>query len=133
MTFRTVLLATGLSAILGGCGFVHDEQLVGPYRLIAVDTEDDLDLSYRLPGGDAIGRVPATVFAVGWNDRYLVAKQHPSNNRSITNYYVVDQSKDGPLIDPSKTVAGPMSAAEYERASRELGLPGFSLTVASLE
>lgn len=55
--------------LLAGCGFVHDERIDGPYRLIAVDGDDEMSLSYSLPGGNAIGRISSTVFAVGNNKK----------------------------------------------------------------
>jgi hypothetical protein len=66
-----------------------------------------MSVDYDLEDGGAIGRVPATVFAVGWDGRYLVAKQHPYDainkseivDRSVTNYYIIDSSKDSKFAD----------------------------------
>jgi hypothetical protein len=119
--------------LLSGCGFVHDEQLTGPYRLIAVDTLDQMSVSYRLPDGAAVGRISETVFSVGWNNRYIVAKQHPNNDRSITNFYYLDISRDSTYADPSLSVTGPLTEAEFVRKRSELGLPEFTRTVKSLQ
>ena len=40
-----------------GCDFVHDEHITGPYRLIAVDVDSQMSISYGLESGDAIGRI----------------------------------------------------------------------------
>lgn len=122
--FTTVLLC--------GCGLVHDEHLTGPYRLIAVDTLDQMGVSYSLPGGDAVGRIPETVFSVGWNSRYLVAKQHPKNDRNITHFYYLDMSRDNLYADPSASVTGPLSESEFDRKRAELGLPEFTRSIQSL-
>jgi len=124
------LIAT---VLLSGCGFVHDERLTGPYRLIAVDTLVQMGVSYGLPGGNVVGRIPETVFSVGWNSRYLVAKQHPKDDRSITHFYYLDMSRDSTYADPSISVTGPLSESEFLRKRGELALPEFTRTIKSLE
>ena len=121
------------AALLSGCGYVHDEQLTGPYRLIAVDTLDQMSLSYGLSDGNVIERIGETVFAVGWNERYIVAKQHPNNDLSITAFYYLDRSRDSTYADPSASVTGPLSEAEFSTRQAELGLPEFSRTIKSLQ
>ncbi len=120
-------------SLLSGCGFAHDEQLTGPYRLIAVDTLDQMSVSYGLPGGDAVGRISETVFSVGWNDRYIVAKQHPNNDRTITHFYYLDISRDSTYADPIASVTGPLTEAEFLGKRRDLALPDFTRNIKSLQ
>ena len=122
-----------IALLFSGCGYVHDEKLTGPYRLIAVDVDEQMNVSYSLPNGSAVGRIPETVFSVGWNDRYIVAKQHPKNNRSITNYYYLDMSHDSAYADPSASVTGPLAESDFLRRRTEIGLPDFSRTVKALQ
>lgn len=122
-----------LALLLVGCGFVYDKPLVGFYHLIAIDTDEQMSVSYDLGDGNYIGRINETVFSVGWNERYIVAKQHPNNNRSITNFYYLDIASDSKYADPSTSVVGPMSETEYSKKSKDLSLPNFSLTIKSLE
>ena len=71
-------LAAGVFALcLVSCGFVHDEHLVGPYRLVAVDSLDDMGICYDLGSGNCLGRITETVFAAGWDTLFIVAKRHP--------------------------------------------------------
>jgi hypothetical protein len=130
MQYRLALLS---ALVLSGCGFgfSHDEQIVGPYQLIAVDVPEQIEVAYSL-GKDAVGRIPETVFAVGWNDRYIVAKQHPHNDRAITNFYILDMSRDSATDDPT-AVTGPLNEADFARERSELGLPAFKRTIKSLE
>ncbi|MCW0220051.1 MAG: hypothetical protein OJI67_17125 [Prosthecobacter sp.] len=118
---------------LCSCGFVHDEVLTGPYRLIAVDLNSDMSLSYDLGNGSAVGRVNETVFAVGWNDTYVVAQQHPENVRSVTHYYYIERVKDGPWVDPSACVTGPLTEKEFLQKQQELKLPAFTRIISSLK
>jgi hypothetical protein len=119
--------------VLCGCGFVHDERVTRDYRLIAVDVFDQMTLSRRLPDGNAISRINETVFAVGWNDRYVVAKQHPAKNRKVTHYYYLDMSRDSIYADPSQSVTGPLTETEFKQHQADLKLPAFRRTIKQLE
>ena len=68
---------------------------------------DDVYLSYVLGNSSSIGRVDARVFAAGWDGRYLVAKQHPKGDKSVTNYFIIDSQKDSPSADAKQVVTGP--------------------------
>lgn len=108
---------------LSGCqGFVKDEKITGKYHLVAVDILADLTLCYKLEGGDYKGVLEETVFAVGFNDNYIIAKQHPSNNRAITNYYIVPIYIDNPLF-PEKGVVGPLTLEQFNEKRKELNIP----------
>ena len=130
-----IVFASGVLLVLGldGCGFVHDEKITGPYRLVAIDISEQMSVCYTLEKSDCIGRIPETVFSVGWNDRFIVAKQHPSNNRSVTNYFILELARDGKLADPSASVTGPLSATAFEGKVASLGLPPFTKTIEALK
>jgi hypothetical protein len=122
-----------VALLVSGCGFVHDEHIVGPYRLIAVDIDEQMSISYDLGNGSAAGRINETVFAYGYNERYIVAKQYPNGDKSITNYYYLDMTKDSMYADLSASVTGPLSQTEFEAASVRLSLPNFTRTIKHLE
>jgi hypothetical protein len=119
--------------LFSGCGFVHNEKITGPYRLIAVDVSSQMSICYELGGGDAIGRINETVFAYGQNERYIVAKQHPNGNIGITNYFYLDMTKDNKYADPSESVSGPLTEKEFDKVAKELNLPDFNRTLKRLE
>ena len=132
---RSHWIVIGLSALLSGCG-LFDSGVVwrgGPYILGWIDLPDEVTLSYDLGDGASIGRIETCVFAVGWDGRYLVAKQHPAGDRTITNFFVVDAQADGPYADTRKVVIGPLSESEFAAKARELSLPSFSKELASLK
>jgi hypothetical protein len=116
---------------LAGCGFVHDEVLDGPYRLVAVDINEDMMLCRSFGAqGDCADEVGSTVFQAGANSQYIVAARHPRqwpehSNRSISEfYYIVRQANEG---DSARVlVRGPFSELEFQQEKRRLQLPEFS-------
>src|SRR5262245_17898507 len=110
----------------------------GNYVLLAIDDQREMWLTLE-DSPNALAR--ATVFSVGANAHYIVAKQHPraypavrrgshSFDRTITNYFVIDRAKEkGPWPD---MVRGPLSRAEFERLQQELDLPPFTTTFSTL-
>ena len=134
------LSAVLLAACPGGFGFVHDQPLIGPYRLVAVDARDDMMLCRGLEGGGCVGDgLPGpTVFAAGGDDRYLVIARHPTDfaeptNRAVTEYYYAARSADEGDLGSRPKVHGPFDEAEFDEESRRLGLPGFSVVFEDLK
>ena len=121
-----------LGLLLAGCD-VRRERLVGPYLLVAVDTEAQSHVAFDLEGGTSIGRIPPTVFEVGWDARYIVAKQHPDGDRTVVHYYFLEIAKDSKYADPSKSVTGPLSVQDFEAKKAELKLPEFRRKLKHLE
>lgn len=114
---RYALLA-GCTVALSACGFVHEEVIDGPYRLVAVDTTDQLRVCYEVDSG-CVGRTPEPVSGYGFNDRWisvLVSGQ----------YYVIDRKADSEFAEPGEVVSGPYSAAEFDTLLRERNLPSIS-------
>jgi hypothetical protein len=123
-----------LSCLLfAGCGFVQDEGITGSYRLIAVDVDEQMSICYDLGDGNAVGRINETVFSYGFDHRYIVARQHPAEDRSITNYYYLDMTKDSKHANPSDSVTGALDEENFSIATRQLSLPPFSRTLKHLE
>lgn len=119
--------------LVSGCGFVHDEHITGPYRLIAVDVDDQMSISYDLGDGSAVGRIDETVFAFGFDDRFIVAKQHLNGDRSVTNFFYLDMTKDSKYAEPKDSVTGPLTEKQFESEAARLNLPKFSRTLTALE
>ena len=92
-----------------------------------------MSVCYTQERNDCIGRIPETVFSVGWNERFIVAKQHPSNNKAVTNYFILEMARDSKLADPSASVTGPLSAVAFEEKAASLGLPQFTRTFEALK
>jgi hypothetical protein len=105
----------------------------GPYALLWIDEPDEVSLSYHIGGGAWIAMVEPRVFAVGANDRYVVAKQHPGGNKSVTNYFIIDVHAGAPNATSNGGVTGPLNEAAFAKKATQLMLPPFTKTLASLE
>jgi hypothetical protein len=120
--------SVGLLLALAGCGFAHDEPVAGPYRLVAVDSGEQMSLCYSLDE-NCVGRVGPTVFEAGANDAYVVAARHPGNDKRRAEYFYLIRELDGPDADPSIAVRGPFDEATYRQQEARLGLPSFTHVV----
>jgi len=136
---RKHLASLGFACLLSACGgFVHDEQLDRSYRLVAVDTSDDMIVCRRFTGADCVGdELPGpTVFAAGANPNYVVIARHPrgeqGTDKSVTEYYYVKRPpEDVPLR--AENVVGPLTLAAFQADQQRLGLPRFTRTLSDLK
>jgi hypothetical protein len=127
-------IVSAAAAVLSGCyGMAHDDRIDGPYRLVAIDAIEEMQVAYDLGDDASIGRIPATVFWVGFDARYIVAARHPDNDRSITQYFYLVRALDGPIVDPNVTVRGPFDRATFAQETTRLGLPPLTTEVQSLK
>jgi len=111
-----------LSIVTVGCFPVVDQELTGDYLVIAADVEAQATLAKRDVGSQSISTVvEAMVFEYGWNDSFIIAKQHPLGDNfskvdtSVTNWFIVQVDTD--------TINGPMSETEFNQLFTQLKIP----------
>ena len=114
-----LILAVTLSSCFAG--EVKNQKIDGPYRLIAIDSSQDMSISYALDKGDAIGRIGPTVLSYGFNQDYIVGMTKDSHG--VAQYFYIVRSLDGPYVDPSVSVHGPFSAKAFAVETVRLKLP----------
>lgn len=125
--YRIFLLV--LVTLCSSCqGFVHKEHIVDKYYLIAVDSKSDMSVSYQLDNGDFIGVVNGGVYAIGFGDNYIIAKQHPLDetgrlNKEVTRYYIVPIDKNISQYKVDSNKIGPLSEEMYLQKRTELNVP----------
>jgi len=121
---RPVFCVGALLLLASGCPFMgleYEEDLVGDYAVWATDTiEDTAVVRKDKNGSGATGVIPAMVFAYGWNDSFIIAKQHPTKDHwsvdtGTTNWYII-QVKMG-------KVHGPLTESEFNQRRTELQVP----------
>lgn len=110
-------------------GFALKKHVVGNYYLIATDVVEDIDLCYYEPKDNQnYGSITgSTIFAIGFNNKYIIAKQHPRTfpnppDTTQTNYYILPikssmdwRSKNG--------LMGPLTLEQFNEKRKELNIP----------
>jgi len=115
-------------------GFVYKKQIIDKYYLIAIDIDEQMTICYPINNGDFIGIIDETVYSIGYNKDFIIAKQHPfklPNNyeKSKTNYFIIPISKKRSII-PEDNVIGPLTKAEFETNRKNLNIPdSLSFTI----
>lgn len=119
-----------LVLILSSCNSGIKKNFLGNFYLVAPDIDEQMALSYHVPSdGPIYGDViKATVFAVGYNDKYIIAKQHPDNNRAVTNYFILPiktnfdwKSKNG--------LMGPLTLEQFKKISNDLKISKIEFSI----
>jgi hypothetical protein len=134
-----VLFAVSSAAFLAGCGFVRDDTLVGPYRLVAVDVIEDTELCWSIGGGNVVCNLlpDGTVFAAGYNDKYITVAMHPDlRKRTQTQYfYLIRDPKTENDVHGDAHVArlGPFNEGVFAAEKKTHGLPEFSIVYEELK
>ncbi|MBS7564128.1 DUF3997 domain-containing protein [Mucilaginibacter sp. Bleaf8] len=135
--FRYLLLIC--TAILSGCFGLFDsggDHIAGPYYTGWIDVHSSRYIGKRDSGDLEFEVIPAYIYAVGHNERFIVAKQHPLQgefphekiDEGQTNYYLIDlKLKPG---QHEKGLYGPMDADEFNNRCNALhvGEITFNLT-----
>ena len=104
-------------------GRVYEEDLGNGYAVWAADVMEQAMIVHKGKGGSASTRVvQPMVFAYGWNDDFIIAKQHPVKKGeyikidiSLTYWYIVEVA--------SGNVHGPLSEDEFNKLRTELRVP----------
>ena len=121
------LLSTFAVAIfVGGCflGPIYEEDLVNGYAVWATDVMEQAKIVKKRKEISSTTTfntvVPATVFAYGWNEDFILAKQHPRKSyrevdTSITYWYIIE------VI--SGDVHGPLNEDEFRKLRTKLKVP----------
>ncbi|WP_178300428.1 DUF3997 domain-containing protein [Chishuiella changwenlii] len=117
-----IVITLALISSFSSCNDIKSNQIIGRYYLVAVDTKDDMSIGYEVDeSGNTVDVVPETIFSVGNNDKYIIAKQHPNTNRKITNYFIIPIYKEYTYF-PEKGVIGPISLNEFIEKQKELNI-----------
>ncbi len=127
------LLHSLLAAIflcLYGCGLFDSGTLWqhDKYELGWIDDGSRVCLDYRISEEGTTTLIPEQVYSVGYDDHYVVAKQHPNENQEITYYYYVIIDDDI-YYHQQDYIFGPFTKVEFEKKKNELHLPDFSFTL----
>ncbi len=130
--YKRFIFYTIFTLLITGCFGVGDndfDPIVAEYNIGWIDKEETRSVCKGLEVGDMGGEtvIPKYVFAVGHNEQYIIAKQHPidsANNRKVdtktTNYFVIDYTKHPYARQDG--IYGPMNWDAYKKLNTELGI-----------
>jgi len=106
-----------------GAGMV-EQNITDKYWLFANNTMDEMSIWYFPKNGSNL-IVKETVFAVGYNDNFIIAKNHPKDlagkiNKSVTHYHIININKDFENNPRSST---PLTFKQFEYKREQLNIP----------
>ena len=108
-------------------GSTPSKHVVGEFYILLPDPAGQITLSYQNQDnkGSYWGVVGAMVFSVGYNEKYIIAKQHPqtfpkSPNLKITNYYIVPI--DMYVAKTHQVPIGPLTLEQFNEKRKELNI-----------
>ncbi|WP_419903139.1 hypothetical protein [Kiloniella sp.] len=95
------------------------------YEVHSIDGVGNRTLAKIIEPGATIGRVGAQVIAIGFNDKYLIAKRLHEDKITVS-YYIVDKTRDGIYKNASEITEGPFNQEAFQKLKQERKLPEFS-------
>jgi hypothetical protein len=132
---KKITICFVVALFLSSCTGSAIKNFHGNYFLIASDVGEDLGLYYQEHIGDSnYGTVVgATVFAVGYNSKFIVVKQHPrtfpnSPNKDITNYFILTIKKGFDWREMNGLL-GPFTQNQFRNQSDALHLGDIEFTI----
>lgn len=98
--------------LLTCCSFFKDDQIVGDYHIIAVDSNEDTCLGYEL-GENSICIVAPKVIAYGTDKGHIFIHQLFQGNKDSSNYFIVPILPDNLTVYPDKSIIGPLDKSQF--------------------
>ncbi|MAQ75449.1 MAG: hypothetical protein CL613_03850 [Aquimarina sp.] len=103
MKKATIILGISFFIILQSCYFgagLVEKEITEDYILFANSSLDEMSIWFKDEKHSSRLIVPETVFAVGQNENYIIAKSHPKNaetgvDKSVIYYHIIDTRKKG--------------------------------------
>lgn len=123
-----IILAT---LFFTGCFGLFDsssDRITGKYILLWIDLPQNQFISEEteLNSSSSTGLIEEYVFAVGHDQDYIIAKQHPTSgfengfeiNTRVTNYFIIDMNRK--TLKKGEKIFGPLREVEFNKLRKEL-------------
>ena len=123
--FFFIYLILTLQSCLFGVGLV-EEKISDNIYLTAINKYDELSVWHSLDNTSIRNLlIPETVFAIGYDNEFIIAKTHPKNsnngiNRELIFYHIIEIDKTR-KFGPKQSVSMLKEQFEYKR--KELQVP----------
>ena len=127
-----ILIIIILSSLTGCFGLFDSgsDRIIGKYIILWIDLQENQTISeqFELNSSSSTQIVPEYVFAVGHNNDFIIAKQHPTSgfeggfeiDTSITNYYVIDMNRK--ILLKGNKHFGPLTKTEFDSLRLDLNI-----------
>ncbi|WP_156109301.1 DUF3997 domain-containing protein [Polaribacter sp. Hel1_85] len=116
-----IIILLILQSCYFGAGLVEKE-ITDDYFLFANNSLDEMSIWFHAEKYSNRLIVPETVFALGENGDFIIAKSHPKNlksgiNKSVTYYHIIEVDKKSTEQSPNLTLE------QFENKRKELNIP----------
>jgi hypothetical protein len=113
-----------LASTLIGCGAIYDfseDEIKGSYSIGWIDLEENRSLLYNR--GEIVGPY---IYAIGFNEKYIIAKQHPLVGvfgkekliTGVTNYYIIEMNENSKAA--REKIFGPINIYQFDSIRKKL-------------
>ena len=126
------LFASVLCIAFSSCEGLSHKEIVGKYFLVSMDGDKyQTSLSQEVGGDEQFfaGIIDDMVYSVGFDNRYIIAKQHPRSSLlkgkpdlKVTYYYIVDMIQKAGAVAGDVKIYGPYDEGEFYKKRKELGI-----------
>ncbi|WP_406684370.1 DUF3997 domain-containing protein [Seonamhaeicola sp. MEBiC1930] len=134
----TKILGIAILLMLQSCYFgagLVEKDITADYSLFANGTMDELCIIYHSDKYSNRLIIPETVFAVGHNTDFIIAKSHPKNSdngidKSLTYYHIIEIEKKSTEQSLNLTLE------QFEQKRKRLNIPNdldFDIVYKELE
>jgi hypothetical protein len=110
------------------------DRIAGKYKVLWIDLPETQHISeeFEMHSSGSEEEVPPYVFAVGHNDDFIIAKQHPTSgfethfkiDTTITHYYIIDLHGKG--RESNQETIGPLTKTAFDAMRKQLGIESIS-------
>lgn len=122
---RTLICLGFLILTMQGCQIgAYKQKIYDKYYLSALDSKEDMEVVYIDKQGYMLSIIEASVFSIGKNDEFIVAKQHPKEfpnkaNKNIVNYFIIP-IKNQKSKNIEKNIIGPLTDIQFDSIKKQL-------------
>ena len=122
-----------ITVSLTGCFGLFDsgsDRIIGKYIVLWIDLQENQTISeqFEINSNSSTQIISEYVFAVGHNDDFIIAKQHPTLgfeggfeiDTTITIYYVVDMNRK--ILLKGNKYFGPLTRVEFDSLRLDLNI-----------
>lgn len=129
---RTFIAATLIGLTIYSCAWLDQrehQQIIEGYEVGWNDLETNRCISKPIAGCDGCYDIviESYVYSVGHNDHFIIAKQHPNLDSTITHYFVVDIIKN--KENNKKGIYGPLDKDKFEGLLNQLKISTMNFDI----